>query len=60
MPTGVQRLQQLPLAQRQQAQHVVIHRQFALALELAEQATAITAGGLQRAAGNRSGQCRRA
>ena len=32
MPTGIQRLQQLPLAQRQQPQHAVIDSQFSLAL----------------------------
>ncbi|MNE31222.1 hypothetical protein D3C80_1247750 [compost metagenome] len=38
MPAAVQGLDQLMLTQGQQAQHAVIHRQFPLPLELAQQA----------------------
>ena len=59
MPSGVQRMQQLALAQGQQAQHAVVHGQFALAFDFAQQAAAITARGLQGATGNGPGQgCR--
>ena len=57
MPASIQCVQQLPLTQGQQAQHAVVHGQFALALELAQQAAAVAACGLQRTAGNGPGQC---
>ena len=59
MPAGIEGVQQLPLAQGQQAQHAVVHGQFTLALEFAQQAAAIAACGLQRTAGNGAGQCGR-
>ncbi len=58
MPTLIQRQHQLPLTQRQQPQYPVIHRQFTLPFDLAEQATAITTRRLQRTPGNRPRQRR--
>ncbi|MCY1425494.1 hypothetical protein D9M71_412830 [compost metagenome] len=60
MPAVIQRHHQLLLTQGQQAQYRVVHGQLALALELAHQPRTIVARRLQRAAGNRPGQCRRA
>ena len=57
MPACVQRMQQLALTQGQQAQYAVVHGQFALALEFAQQAAAIAARRLQRAPGDSPGQC---
>ena len=60
MPPRIQRIQQLALAQGQQAQHAVVHGQFALTFDFAQQAAAVTARGLQGATGNGTGQRRRA
>ena len=60
MPASVEGMQQLALTQGQQSQHAVIHGQLALAFELAQQAAAIAARGLQGAAGYGPGQCCRA
>ena len=55
MATQVQGLEQLALAQGEQAQHAVVDGQFALALELAQQAAAVAARRLQGTPGNRPG-----